>query len=1551
MNLFTSLCQRTGLVMAFFLTVAITSTTAFNTSYNDNSIEDERVAIRDLDIPKMTADNAATPLTQTTGSDCGCQDQVNVRMNGNCTYTLTLNQVGAGACTEARRLIVNDANPGNGGIIDCPGTYTYGIFDGNDDLICWGEVLAEDKTGPRVDEVETVYETIPCVFAADFVNNVETANPNSPYYIGRVLFEDNCGDCGCSIETKFFDQIEYFTNCENRGIQFGDEFLYARISRKYTSTDCEGNSTDYTVTYDFVRPALDDLILLDDVTEQTCNAAGVTPPAAYPYWEVPFPTADGDYKLGLDEIDCNYSISIDETEFPVCNGSGRKIQRYISVFDWCAGTSDYVDTVVIKIGDFAPPTFKGKAKAMGTGLQKDLNYNQSITSNEVIVDLDSLQTLKGMGMVTTISTRPQDCSGAFSIDLNSLRSTFGFDIEDCSIRQPSVSIMTFGPKIIGGFPTGDSIWREGNYPMINGFAAGIPVGIHALILEVADECYNSAKGVIFFQVKDQIAPVMSCDDQLNITLSTGGYGRVFASDVDEGSSDNCALASLKIRRSVNEACINAGTFDMDDLVQEDGVFYTIWNDYVEFFCCDAGQNVVIELQGTDNAVDPIMKMDMPNRNICWLELLIEDKVDPQCTDLPPAITTCDDEVLNNLDDLSFFGTPQEPFSNCQSFGIEELDPIVDLDRCNVGTITRQWVAVGNGEQSDICEQLITVVARHDYWVRFPADAETTCGDTPSTEGVTFVEDACDLMAVSSEDETFTATQDPNACYKIFRTYRVINWCEYDGEAQPTIVSRDWDGYNGTNPQSPDGDDNPGDEAIYVHVKRDFSDDQPDTVYYDNTDNPYDNSVSFGGSTYGYWWRVISGSDDPTEEAYYEGNGSVWSDDGNQNDSDISGNTQSDDNDYRYGSFGFFQYTQHIVVYDDVDPEITVEGEDTFASLDGENCTGDVTFLVAATDLCTDDTLDVSITVLLDVGNDGITDADVTSNLVNGTFSAEYPQGQHRLVFTANDGCGNAVTVSRVFDVVDRKAPAPICINGISIELMPSEDDTTGGFMEVWASDFIASAIFDCTGQGEPGGDFDLPMITEENYFIVRDEIEGVSEFDPDNPQTGVAFNCNDAGQLIPVEVHTVDLEGNNDYCLTYVQVDDNMDICPDGEGEGLVSGSVKTARNTQVEGVEVSLSGPRDMAYMTDYSGLFRFNNLATGYDYTISPSLNHNARNGVSTADMIMIGRHVLGINPLTDPYQFIAADINNDKSISTLDMLQLRALVLSIRNDFPNNTSWTFVDKAYQFDQRIDPLLQEYPSVRNINDLNGEVNVDFVAVKIGDLNGTANVAETRSLTENPLRLYTDQQTLKAGEEYTVPVYAKNIADVEGFQLSLELNHADLVELIPGTIPEEFFGVFTEQRVVTGSWGRLFAPVTDTEAPLFSLVIRPTNSVPLSQAIRLTSRYTPSEAYSLESLESNDIQLIVGDTEVSGGTIVYQNTPNPFRESTMIGFTLEEAGPVSITFTDMTGKELQVVQKNLDRGYHQIMLNRSDFSSSGVVYYTLRAGEFMQTRKMLLVR
>src|SRR5690606_15918070 len=90
--------------------------------------------------------------------------------------------------------------------------------------------------------------------------------------------------------------------------------------------------------------------------------------------------------------------------------------------------------------------------------------------------------------------------------------------------------------------------------------------------------------------------------------------------------------------------------------------------------------------------------------------------------------------------------------------------------------------------------------------------------------------------------------------------------------------------------------------------------------------------------------------------------------------------------------------------------------------------------------------------------------------------------------------------------------------------------------------------------------------------------------------------------------------------------------------------------------------------------------------------------------------------------PYAYIAADANNSGSITAIDILQLRKLILGLDDVLPHNTSWRFVDRAHIFPDPHNPWASAWPETYRIEPFAGSMNeVDFNAVKIGDLNGSA--------------------------------------------------------------------------------------------------------------------------------------------------------------------------------------------------------------------------------------
>lgn len=81
------------------------------------------------------------------------------------------------------------------------------------------------------------------------------------------------------------------------------------------------------------------------------------------------------------------------------------------------------------------------------------------------------------------------------------------------------------------------------------------------------------------------------------------------------------------------------------------------------------------------------------------------------------------------------------------------------------------------------------------------------------------------------------------------------------------------------------------------------------------------------------------------------------------------------------------------------------------------------------------------------------------------------------------------------------------------------------------------------------------------------------------------------------------------------------------------------------------------------------------------------------------------------------------------------------------------------------------------------------------------------------------------------------------------------------------------------------------------------------------------------------------------------QNYPNPFNPSTSINFDLPVDGKVSIKLFDMAGREVATLINELKTaGYYTLRFDASNFSS-GVYFYRLTSGDFVSTKKMMLIK
>ena len=131
---------------------------------------------------------------------------------------------------------------------------------------------------------------------------------------------------------------------------------------------------------------------------------------------------------------------------------------------------------------------------------------------------------------------------------------------------------------------------------------------------------------------------------------------------------------------------------------------------------------------------------------------------------------------------------------------------------------------------------------------------------------------------------------------------------------------------------------------------------------------------------------------------------------------------------------------------------------------------------------------------------------------------------------------------------------------------------------------------------------------------------------------------------------------------------------------------------------------------------------LAQNPKMTVEPVLVDDPLNGVSTLDLVRMMRHILGIDPFTEAYQVISADLNQNNVMSSLDLVIGRRLILGITTDFPG-LPWKFIEKGtYDAIQILETSIMNLstPPIQFEAGITSYTDVDFVVTKTGDVNLT---------------------------------------------------------------------------------------------------------------------------------------------------------------------------------------------------------------------------------------
>ncbi len=625
--------------------------------------------------------------------------------------------------------------------------------------------------------------------------------------------------------------------------------------------------------------------------------------------------------------------------------------------------------------------------------------------------------------------------------------------------------------------------------------------------------------------------------------------------------------------------------------------------------------------------------------------------------------------------------------------------------------------------------------------------------------------------------------------------------------------------------------------------------------------------------------------------------------------------------------GTFTFEQYIKVSDNQAPIFLSPCTDIDFYDDNGNCGGTANLMVSVRDNCTPSE-DIEVRWTIDVNNDGDSSNDL--NGFGNDASGSYPPGTHKISWTAEDLCGNISTSCMYkFTIGGYGTPVPVCITNLAWSIGP------GGFTELWASDFNLSLEGDCPEN----------QILQFSFTDPIEKIHPSLSFDCSHVPDGVSTQ-------IPLTIWIINGAGQVATCDVTLTLFDSANECPNiGFTSSSIEGRLKLEDGKPLSEVQLSLEDMtmEEMKYsMSDEEGTYAFEELVALNDYMLKPEDNKNHLLGVSTLDIILIQKHILGIQDLDSPYKMIAADVNSSSSISTIDIIEIRKLILGIYDEFPSANSWTFIPDSYEF---IDPTYPwNYEDEVYFPQLDNQVDgFNFTAVKMGDVNNTAyqfNGTEviTRS---NPVRLNIDNIDLTAGEEATIEVRAEQFENVQGFQFALTLDQMELLNISSSELPltESHYSYVDGQLILSYHENDFI----DLEGDLlFTLEVAAFENTSIDKSLKLDNKHFKNEAYQGNNLKIKDIKLTIGDNEFEN--VLGQNIPNPFTEYTDISFTLKEAQNAVLTFYDPQGKVLKQIRDHYPKGETNISVSSKWFTGNGVVYYQLETESFSAIKKMVIL-
>lgn len=617
--------------------------------------------------------------------------------------------------------------------------------------------------------------------------------------------------------------------------------------------------------------------------------------------------------------------------------------------------------------------------------------------------------------------------------------------------------------------------------------------------------------------------------------------------------------------------------------------------------------------------------------------------------------------------------------------------------------------------------------------------------------------------------------------------------------------------------------------------------------------------------------------------------------------------------------GYYTKVQVIMVQDTAKPQIFSFGDTTLLNYSADCSESNFSLPAFGATDCGVST-GISYSHQWDIASDGTKDP-----IRNGSNpSRNLPNGIHTLYLFAEDSCHNIAQKILKVQVKDGKAPSPNALFGVSTNLVMMQG---GPMVMAPASMFNHKSTDNCTSPE-----------------LLR------FSFSEDPNDTLRVFNCDSIGFNL-LDLYVWDECGNYSKTQTYLEVMDSDSICPPDTStltaRFKINGLARTYYGLELPDVKVGIANSYlSQTVSSDLDGRFEFPFMTAGTNLMMDAWSDENHRDGVTTADILRIQKHILGQELIRDPYELIAADVDQSGHISARDISLIRQLILGMTESFPSGKSLLCIDKKHGFSDPLNPWVEfsKFLQPRSLL-LDQDLDVELIGIKLGDLN--------KSMPRRNIISDQDKYMLRIERQGRNLVIRSGFdGDLEAMQMALtidpscNLRDLSVSSLIDPVWDPSFVNIEGNELRISASFAK--AVRIHKGDPLFVFEVDGLD-------LFCDSGPSLSSAVLPELCVKNQVPApIVLVAHQEDGNQVHRDFsilewgPSPFQEGLNVSLAAHENVLIKVTVTDVLGRKIREQTHSISGPFNRIRLDRNNFLTPGLYHIKLESSGLSETLRVI---